>query len=277
MIDFCIIGAQKSGTTSLARYLEAHPAVYLAPVKEVHFFDRHYERGLDWYEQQFARAPEGARVGEATPMYLFEPAAAARLADAAPAARLIAILRNPVDRAYSHYWHTRARGHEPLELRDAIAAEPERLTSDDVEVRGRYAYVGKGRYFEQLERYAEHFPREQLHVALFDDLVSAPDALFAGVCAHLGVDVPAVAGIGRAHNPYRTKAPLAMRRLARWMPTPSLQRRVRRIGANDTGYPPLGEDDRSHLASLFADDVRRLSAWLDRDLTTTWLDAERSV
>lgn len=265
-IDFCIIGAQKSGTTTIARVLEAQPGVFLAPVKEVHFFDRHFDRGLTWYERQFAKAPSGAIVGEATPMYLFEPEVAARMASVMPDARLVAILRNPVDRAYSHYWHTRSRGDEPLELREAIAAEPERLRSDDVGVRGRYSYVGKGRYAAQLQRFVDHFPREQLLVLLFDDLVREPETLLAQVCAHIGAGPLQLDGVATRQVGRHKRAPRIVRRVAGLMPTLSLRRRVRGLGSRATGYPPLDADDRALLNELLAPEVRALEAWLGRDL-----------
>ena len=106
--NYLIIGAPKCGTTSLAAWLDEHPQVYMVPEKELHFFSGYWEQGLDWYEQCFV--PNGKPlVGEASPSYLENPVARERIASVLPGAKLIAMMRNPVDRAYSQYWHWRDR------------------------------------------------------------------------------------------------------------------------------------------------------------------------
>jgi hypothetical protein len=103
--NFLIVGAMKSGTTSLARYLGAHPQAYVAPEKEINFFERGYvwNRGVDWYASRFEGAGDALAVGEASPSYMYWPTAIERMASVVPDARLIALLRDPVERAYSHY------------------------------------------------------------------------------------------------------------------------------------------------------------------------------
>src|SRR5436189_26280 len=120
--DFLILGAQKAGTTALYAYLRWHPQVTGPSFKEVSFFDRHYARGERWYR---AHLPVRRRavVGEASPSYLFHPLAPERVARMLPEARLIALLRNPVDRAFSHYQHEVALGREQLSFEDALAGE----------------------------------------------------------------------------------------------------------------------------------------------------------
>src|SRR6188508_1226206 len=100
---FMIIGTQKGGTTSLHRYLDKHPDVTMALKKEVHFFDSFYFKGSDWYLAHFPLRSEAAQTGEASPTYIFHPEAPRRVYDAFPQVKLIALLRNPVDRAYSHH------------------------------------------------------------------------------------------------------------------------------------------------------------------------------
>src|SRR5437764_7156012 len=112
--NFFIIGAMRSGTTSLTRYLNAHPDVFVAPGKELHFFDQRFDRGLDWYRDCFERAAGQRAIGEATQSYMYDAEAMTRLAVTVPKARLLAILRNPVDRAWSHYWLNRALALETL-------------------------------------------------------------------------------------------------------------------------------------------------------------------
>ena len=140
--DFLIIGTQRGGTTSLYNYLVEHPGIGAASIKEVHFFDTpHFKQGLAWYRGHFPSAfqryyverslKHGFVTGEASPYYLFHPHAPKRVAGLMPQMKLIVMLRNPVDRAYSHYHHEVAGGHEKLAtFEEAIACEDERLAGE---------------------------------------------------------------------------------------------------------------------------------------------------
>ena len=125
--DFLGIGVQKGGTTTLQRLLEQHPQVYLPPCKELHYFSLHYGQGEAWYQQQFEAAAPDQRCGEITPYYLFHPQVPARIHALLPEAKLIVLLRDPVERALSQVAHSMRLGLEPLELEEALAAESERL------------------------------------------------------------------------------------------------------------------------------------------------------
>lgn len=270
--NFLIVGAAKSGTTSLAHYLRPHPQVFMAAAKELHFFDEHYAKGLDWYREHFAGAQDATAVGEATPVYMYDAAAVARMAAALPDARLIAVLRDPVDRAYSHYWMNRRQGREPLTFADAIAAEPERLAAGP-EPRSHFAYVDRSRYLGQLRRLAEHFSREQVHVVLFDDLAPATRAAsYAEVCRFLDIAEDArPATLDRTFNESVAFRSLAVRRLTHRMGRAGLRRSSKLIGrlnARRTSYPPLPERDRVRVAALFEEENRALAAWLERDLAS---------
>ncbi len=127
---FVIVGAQRGGTTSLYRYLAAHPGVLPASRKELHYFTNRHDRGPDWYRSQFPPTPPGTITGESTPYYLFHPHAPRRLHAFAPDVKLIVLLRNPVDRAYSHYQLQVRRRHETLPFEEAIAREEERLAGE---------------------------------------------------------------------------------------------------------------------------------------------------
>jgi hypothetical protein len=191
--SFLVIGAQKAGTTSLYGWLQHHPAVSLSQTKEVHFFDQHFHRGVDWYSSQFS----GPCSGEATPYYLFHPLAPQRAATVVPEARLIVLLREPVSRAWSHYHHVRRQGSEPLSFVDAIALEQLRLRGevDKMLEDGRYtslnhqkySYLSRGLYADQLERWLRFFPREQLLVLETGALHRQPQASLDAVCDFLGV------------------------------------------------------------------------------------------
>lgn len=192
--NFIIIGAQKCGTTSLLEALSAHPHVVPPKVKEPHFFDLNFHRGTSWYRRRFPFATlstsrpvlqPGRRYmrGEATPYYLFHPLAAQRLASILPEAKLIALLRNPVDRAYSHYQHNVRRNREPLTFADAVAAEPRRLAGEADAISGdpgyssyahrHYSYVARGEYAGQLARFTRHFDKTSLIVLKSEDFFAA--------------------------------------------------------------------------------------------------------
>lgn len=181
--EFLIIGAQRCGTTSLYRYLAAHPSVRAATGKELQFFSLHHRRGSRWYRGHFPVRPPGVLSFEASPYYLFDPEAPARAAALLPDARFIALLRDPVERAYSHYLHSRSYGVEPLSFADALDAEPERLASGGHRARRQYSYVARGRYAEQIARWHEHIAPERLLILRTEEL----SASYGRVLGFLGL------------------------------------------------------------------------------------------
>lgn len=193
--SFLIIGTQRAGTAPLFNVLRQHPSVFgpsgahenLSWSRELHFFDSKYARGLNWYRSCFPLAASGllARfrsgafaAGEATSSYLFDPAVPARVAETLPEVRLIALLRNPVERAYWHHESNRRKGLEPLSFEEALAAEDERNAD-------QYAYVARGLYADQLERWLGFFPAAQLLVLRAEDLAAQPSEVYAQVLAFL--------------------------------------------------------------------------------------------
>lgn len=167
---FLIIGAQRCGTTSLYDSLTGHPSILPALRKELHYFDNNYDKCLEWYKAFFPlRLPRETNStanpplrGEATPYYIFHPRAHQRIADVLPNAKLIVVLRNPVDRAYSHYWHEVRMGYEHLSFEEAIAKESERTGREvhdllrDEQYRSvehqHFSYLNRGIYHQQLRR-----------------------------------------------------------------------------------------------------------------------------
>jgi hypothetical protein len=199
--DFIIIGAQKCGTTSLYEYLEVDPAVGSASKKEVHFFDLRYARGVGYYRTHFPsslyrRYTERKRgepfiTGEASPYYLYHPAVPERVRRLLPQAKLIAMLRNPADRALSHYHHEARAGREALTFEEALDREAERLGSGGAEEPGtahrRHSYLSRGLYAEQLERWFALFPREQFLILQSERFYADPAAAMEEVQAFLGL------------------------------------------------------------------------------------------
>jgi hypothetical protein len=222
--DYIIVGTKRGGTTSLYRYLLQHPAVLptfpsFQTLKGVRFFDEHFGKGFSWYRSHFPSASyrdmyERARqqrpiVGEASPGYLFHPLAAARVASSMPRAKIIALLRNPVDRAYSHYLDEVKLGVEPLSFEQAIDHEPVRLAgeleraitsppyySDALE---RYSYLTRGLYLPQLAAWMQAFPAEQLLILRSEDLANEPRRIHLEVLEFLGLPLIPLESYSR-HN-----------------------------------------------------------------------------
>lgn len=195
-----ILGAQRSGSTSLFNYLVQHPDVLPPLGKEIHYFDLHYQRGLNWYRGRFPYAHRlrgGTLTLDASPYYLLHPLAPERAARLLPGAKLVALLRNPVERALSHYQHEVRGGRESLPFERAIEQEAERLSGEEERLRSdptyysfnhhRYSYVRRGRYLEQLRRWVQHFPRSQLLVLQSERLFADPVGATATVHEFLGV------------------------------------------------------------------------------------------
>ena len=202
MPDFLVIGAARAGTTALHAYLRQHPQIFMPELKEPNFFA--YEgqtlacRGpgadyinnsltrLEDYRALFAPAPEGAVKGEASPLYLYAPEAPANIARHLPGARLVAILRNPVEQAFSHFLYATKQAIEPEpDFARALMLEEERLAAGWQPL---FGYSRFPRYAEQLARYFERFPRERIFIRLYEDFTDDPETLMADLFAFLGVD-----------------------------------------------------------------------------------------
>ncbi len=200
--SFIIAGTQKGGTSSLFAHLVQHPQILKPRVKELHYFDKQYHRGPLWYRSNFPfeskLTASNAITGEASPYYMFHPLCAERIHSLLPDVRLIFVLRNPIARAISQYFHAVRWNQESLSIEEAFAAEEERLQGEERELASaadydspeyqHHSYQSRGFYAVQLERYFELFPREQLLVMPSDELYGAPREALRTVFAHVGVD-----------------------------------------------------------------------------------------
>jgi hypothetical protein len=261
--DFLIIGAMKSGTSSLYRNLVEHPEVNPAVTKEVHYFTKHFDRGPDWYGSQFPPGP-GRISGEATPTYMFHRGALDRMAAAAPNAKLIAILRNPVDRAWSHYRMRHSGGTETRGFREIVEHAPSTAATDDASDN----YVRWGEYADALDQVVSRFPREQLLVQLFDDLTLCPAELYDSTCAFLGIATGVrpryLTTAVTAHAEYRS---VTVRRLLKKRGPAWFRKAVSRLNVTHPPPAPMEPDLRAALVEHFRPHNRRLEAWLGRDLS----------
>ena len=205
--DYLVIGVKRGGTTSLQQYLTAHPDV-LEPkaAKASHYFDANFDKGWSWYVGHFPlqhsmdaqrAAGRSVVVGEASPYYCFHPLALDRIAARLPDVRLIIVLRDPVERAWSHFAYETARGNEDLSFSDALDAEPARLAGAEERIRRGevtddrhwrlHGYLARGRYADQLDAVHARFDPEQLHVVVSEELFAEPLKVMNGVFSFLGV------------------------------------------------------------------------------------------
>ena len=236
--SFVIVGAMRGGTSALTRAISQHPDVFIAPGKEMHFFNRNFERGLDWYEGRFAGSDAAAARGEATPLYMYDPQALRRMVETLPSARFIAIIRHPVDRSYSHYWHNRRRDRERQSFEEAIRLPPKELI---------FEYLQMSRYTENL-RELESLAPGRLLVLINEDLRNRRAETLDRVWRFIGVD------------PARgTVEPRSPRR--------SLMASLRRRRRVPRDYPPMDPATRAGLLEEFKGEVAALEEWLGRDLT----------
>jgi hypothetical protein len=246
---FVIAGAQKCGTSSLSATLRRHPEIFMAKPKELHFFDWHFDRGVSWYEEQFSPAAQHRQLGEATPSYLYSAEARTRIAETLPDTRLVAILRDPVKRAYSHYWHTRRRGQEDQPFEKALDLEPQRLAEGTRGQRSRFSYTDRGHYIDQLTDLASRHGRSLLHVMLLEDLISERVPTLERLLEFLGGDVAPLAEIEEIHT--------NRGRVLNEKP-------ARRVVAS---YPPMEPETQKRLSEQFQASTKRLADWLGRDLS----------
>jgi hypothetical protein len=268
--DFLIIGAKRGGTTSMFHHLIAHPQVLglfpsarrlpmRAERKGVHQFDARADTGAWWYRSNFPSAPYRSvvarrtggpvRTGEATPYYLFHPHAAGRAGAIVPGARIIVLLRDPVDRAYSHYHEQRRRGHEELAtFEEAVEAEPRRLAGEHERLvqdptatsfaHEHQSYVTQGRYLEALDPWLRAFPAAQVHVVRSEDLYVDTQTTYDRVLDFLGLPRYVLPDPGPMNGTSSPPLPVGLRRRLAAELAPSTAALEARLGRS------FGWDDR---------------------------------
>jgi hypothetical protein len=282
--NFLIIGAQKSGTTSLYNYLKQHPQVWMSPVKEPHFFAYEGQAApmpsmvttLSDYQALFTRVGDAVAVGEASTSYLHTEQAARRIRYYLPNVRLIAILRHPAERAFSNWLHNRRSGVESLSFTGALRAEKQRLREEAYVDR---TYQHKGYYHRHLARYLGLFPRDHISICLFDDLTRDPDGLMRTLFEFLGVETGVRLrleqhnvsglprkGLGQLYDLARRSR--SVRPIAKRLVPESLRKWMRELLLT---RPSLAPDVRRDLIEAYRDDILRLQDLLQRDLSS-WLE-----
>jgi len=277
-MDFIGIGAQKAATSWVYACLYEHPEI-CAPIKEIHFFSRdRFEKGREWYEAQLSECDDDRKKGEFSTSYLFHPEAAARINAMYPEVKLICIIRNPIDRAYSQY-------------RNAIKAmEIDKHTTFEQYLGKESSALEQGLYYQQLQRYFQYFSYKQFHLAVYEDIKKDPEAFMKAIYTFLGVDpefrpVMLKRLINTARTPKLRFIERVMHWLAEWMRRHrlgSIVWFVKKSGLSDLvrkfNTEPEPEQkpeaplpyNRSVLVEYFKQDVALLSQMLQRNLSEEW-------
>ncbi len=278
-VDLIGIGVQKAATTWLFSNLTDHPDVGMAIAgrptrKEQNFFNRHYERGFRWYDENF----EAGRLNsEFSVLYFHDANVPGRLHRYNPDARLLLCLREPAARAYSHHRHEFRRGRLTADRYDFWSALP-----------ANPSYLEQGLYATHLRRWLELFPLEQIHVVLHDDVIEQPEEVIAGVYAFAGVETTFRSPSLRAkvNGPVKVRSELAAKALSasssvvKTLLGPTIHEAVKGTGisgvvrranvevVDQVEIPPLDPEGRVRLRAMFAGEVERLEEMIGRDLST---------
>lgn len=288
--NFFVIGAAKSGTTSLYHYLSQHPDVYMSPNKEPHWFSRvqvvpgqgsHPVTSEEEYLRLFAGRSRESAAGEASPSYIWDARAPYRIGEVVPQARIIAILRHPVERAYSHYLMNVRDEKENLSFMEALRRDSEEGTKAWSVSR---LYIDLGFYAEQLRRYYDVFDGGRIRVFLYEDLRRDPRAVLESMLKFLEVDPGYAASIHteRRSNKYSTlrqgpiksvfqsrlfKSRTSSALRARLMPNPQLRARIREsLFFKGDSKPAMEAHAVRFLMDLYRPDIQALQDLLNRDL-----------
>lgn len=294
MPDFLIIGAEKSGTTVLYHYLKQHPQIYMSPVKEPNFFS--FEEGqkpksagparfttdpitdVEAYQRLFDGVSGEKVIGEASPGYILVSEAPARIRNYIPEVKLIAILRDPVERAYSNYLHACWLGFEPItDFAQALEKEETRIRGG---WGGLWRYKQKGFYYGQLRGYFATFDEDQIRIYLYEDFRDDPAGVLQNIFSFLGVGefIPDtnvrlnVSGVPR--NKALHSAVVALNRplLKKLVPNSLLQKLREPVRNATMAKPPeLSPQVRRQLVEVYREDILKLQDLIDRDLSG-WLE-----
>jgi hypothetical protein len=286
--DFAIVGAPKAGTTSLVDYLRCHPDIFLPAQKEVPFFvhDDAFAQGERYLEPYYSARPARAAVGIAHVHMLHAQPHAARLKSHSPDARIVAVLRNPVERAYSAYWHMRMLGWEDATtFEEAMAREPQRLRELPIVDRTDFGYVRDGEYAGQLAVFRDLFGADRVRAILTDELAQQPRATLESLLTWLGL-APETSRMDLGHRSnvagrprsgllhWLLARPYAVKSVYKALVPAALQLRLRLaikepLMARNLAaerYPPMQPATRSRLADHYAPHNARLAALLGREL-----------
>jgi len=283
--NFFIVGAPKAGTTSLYYYLKRHPEVFMSPIKEPNFFSYdetvkqnlyHKEKGvgtLAEYRKLFASANGQKAIGEASVSYLFYPSVAEKIKHMVPGARIIMSLRNPVDRAYSHYYMEHKLGYVSESLEDIVFRKSKHPNAHLY----YQQFVELGLYYQQVKRYLDAFGKDQVKIFIHDDLNDKLEIMILAVFDFLGLDktyIPSLEGKYNTYsiprNPFFRKlySQKQLRTLARTLVPPEKVEAIKSIFLTRDKKADKNEAAVKELKRIFTPDIKELEKLLDRNLSS---------
>jgi hypothetical protein len=297
MPNFLVIGAAKAGTTSLYQYLCQHPQIYMSPHKEPRFFALegrhlafngpgdmtrfHFVQNKEQYESLFQGVKNELAIGEVSPWYLYVEQAPLKIKEHIPHAKLIAILRDPVDRAYSNFLHARREQLEPLDdFAEAMEAEEERIKNN---WSYRWHYKQKGFYYNQIRRYMDIFPSKNIKIYLYEDFCENPKKILNDIGTFLNVDAAVAWDTQQRYNsagsPRSRLVADVLKRTRRFAPLLAGNESMRRLSRRTKNFltslntapaPRLPATARARFVDEYREDILRLQDLLGRDLSS-WL------
>ncbi len=295
LVNFILIGAVKSGTTSVYNYLKDHPQVYMSPIKEPKFFqwdgetrrfstqldDKIYHDAIktfDEYKRLFSEVKDEIAIGEASVSYLYNKEAPERIYRRFPQVKLIAILRHPADRAFSHYLHTKWLGHEPLSFPEALKQENQRINSN---WGPSWHYKQQGFYYQQIKRYKSLFDISQMKIYLYDELKKDSLSLMKNIYQYLGVDTTFTSNVNQKYNVRSfpknqllhgmfNKPNVIKDTLKNIFPKNWRKNLVASVNKQNNWKPKLDPQLRQELTQEYKEDILKLQDLIDKDLSV-WI------
>lgn len=295
MPTFLVIGSARSGTTALYLQLKKHPDIFMSEKKEPNFFAFENELlacagpGADYinnsttrladYQALFEGAPKESARGEASPLYLYSEKAPRRIRHHLPDVKLIAVLRSPIEQAFSHFLYAKRQMLEPLDdFTSALKAENERKKKGWQPL---FQYSQFPKYHEQLRRYFDLFPESQIKLFTYEEFVDNPQSVLREIHSFIGVDRDFVSDFsyrpntgGVPKNAFLqdlVMQPHLLTRLAGWLIPEEMKRRIRdAVSDRNLAKPPFPDEARNHLKAELGEDILKLQNLLKRDLTA-WL------
>ncbi len=295
--NFLIVGAARSGTTSLYHYMSQHPDIFMSPIKEPHFFSfvndiPHYNgyrcegynenivTDFNTYKKLFSQANNEKAIGESSTSYLYYPKAASNIKQYIPDCKIIILLRNPVDRAYSFYSFAVLHGYEALSFEQGLFKEAERLMMNWIPI---YYYMNWSYYYEHVNRFLNTFGTSNVRIYLYDDLKYSPDELITDVWTFLDVNpffkpnmrIENRGGLPRSRIIHKALwEPFILKSIFKSVVPELIRKRIRDFilshGYTYNAKPEIKAETRARLLELFKDDILKLQGLIKRDLSM-WL------
>ncbi len=280
--NFLVIGAAKSGTTWLQLCLEEHPEIFVPLIKEVHFFSyaKKYEKGLSWYQSFFQKCNQEKAIGEISPSYLVNPKAPQRIYEFNPNMRLITILRNPIERAYSNYCMSLCGNLVSKNIAQELS--PNAATNN---------FVSQGMYFKYVDEYIKLFGSQNVKVLIYEDLLKEPKSFVQQVYSFLNVDSDfEPSNLYKRTNqkkslPKYEKIFYLLQSFQEWLKINNIKGKavinylrrsgyfniLHRLNQSNDDFPELSREIKQELADFYREDVNQISQLLGRDLSF-WLE-----